>query len=141
MLCLSYYDRRNKLLYLTWFHVMRRSVTPDSLYLQHSAGGDSEQFSPTRTSTTRQSSGIKQVFSISYTPITWHPSSTRFLLLSCWDRCSNTLFGYRLWERLGFIKAGCIPRAGRLKRKDGNGEEYWDAWVFYKSFIDSTPAT
>ncbi|KAF9485998.1 hypothetical protein BDN70DRAFT_870489 [Pholiota conissans] len=43
----------------------------------------------------------------------------------------------RLWEKLGFTKAGRIPRAGRLRTKDGLGEEYVDAWVFYKSFIDS----
>ena len=42
----------------------------------------------------------------------------------------------RLWERLNFTKAGLIPRAGRLKRKDGQGEEYVDAFVFYKSFVD-----
>lgn len=42
----------------------------------------------------------------------------------------------RIWENLGFTKAGRIPRAGRLKRKDGQGEEYVDAWVFYKSFED-----
>jgi hypothetical protein len=49
----------------------------------------------------------------------------------------------RLWERLGFHKAGRIPRAGRLRRKDGQGEEYVDAWVFYKSFVDDndTPST
>jgi hypothetical protein len=41
-----------------------------------------------------------------------------------------------MWERLGFTKAGLIPRAGRLKRKDGQGEEYVDAWVFYKSFLE-----
>ena len=40
----------------------------------------------------------------------------------------------RLWESLGFIKAGLIPGAGRLK-KDGGGEEYVDALVFYKSFV------
>jgi hypothetical protein len=39
-----------------------------------------------------------------------------------------------LWERLNFEKIGRIPRAGRLRRKDGEGEEYVDAWVFYKSF-------
>lgn len=43
----------------------------------------------------------------------------------------------RLWEKLGFTKAGRIPRAGRLRTKDGLGEEYVDAWVFYKSFINS----
>ena len=46
----------------------------------------------------------------------------------------------RLWERLGFTKAGRIPRAGRLKRADNNGEEYVDAWVFYKSFIEDGSA-
>lgn len=40
----------------------------------------------------------------------------------------------RLWEGLNFVKAGRIPRAGRLRRKDGDGEEYVDAWVFYKDF-------
>lgn len=42
----------------------------------------------------------------------------------------------RIWENLRFTKAGRIPRAGRLKRKDGQGEEYVDALVFYKSFED-----
>lgn len=42
--------------------------------------------------------------------------------------------GFRLWESLNFTKAGRIPRAGRLKRADGQGEEFVDAWVFYKSF-------
>jgi GNAT superfamily N-acetyltransferase len=46
------------------------------------------------------------------------------------------LICHRLWERLGFSKAGRIPRAGRLRTKDGLGEEYVDAWVFYKSFQD-----
>ena len=40
----------------------------------------------------------------------------------------------RLWESLGFTKAGLIPDAGRLKN-DGGGEEYVDALVFYKSFV------
>ena len=40
----------------------------------------------------------------------------------------------RLWEGLGFTKAGRIPRAGRLRTADGTGEEYVDAWVFYKRF-------
>lgn len=40
----------------------------------------------------------------------------------------------RLWEALDFTKAGRIPRAGRLKKVDGSGEEYVDAWVFYKKF-------
>lgn len=29
-----------------------------------------------------------------------------------------------------------IPRAGRLRLLDGPGEEYVDAWVFYKRFDD-----
>ena len=41
----------------------------------------------------------------------------------------------RLWETLGFTKAGLIPNAGRLK-KEGGGEEYVDALVFYKSFME-----
>lgn len=44
----------------------------------------------------------------------------------------------RLWERLGFTKAGLIPRAGRLRRPDGNGEHYVDAHVFYKSFVEDS---
>jgi len=45
---------------------------------------------------------------------------------------------YRIWDRLGFTKVGRIPAAGRLKKReeDGGGEEYADAWVIYKSFID-----
>ncbi|TFK44892.1 hypothetical protein BDQ12DRAFT_730900 [Crucibulum laeve] len=49
----------------------------------------------------------------------------------------NNTASIKLWEKLDFIKAGKIPRAGRLRRKDGEGEEYVDAWVFYKSFIES----
>lgn len=40
----------------------------------------------------------------------------------------------RLWEGLNFEKAGRIPRAGRLRTADGQGEEYVDAWVFYRRF-------
>jgi len=41
----------------------------------------------------------------------------------------------RLWEALGFTRAGLIPNAGRL-RKEGGGEEFVDAIVFYKSFVE-----
>jgi len=44
----------------------------------------------------------------------------------------------KLWERLNFTKAGLIPRAGRLKRRNGQGEEFVDAFVFYKSFVEDT---
>ena len=45
----------------------------------------------------------------------------------------------RLWEGLDFTKAGRIPRAGRLRKADGSGEEFVDAWVFYKKF--DTPSS
>jgi len=48
----------------------------------------------------------------------------------------NNVASVRLWERLEFVKAGLIPKAGRLKRTDGSGEEYVDAWIIYKSFED-----
>ena len=35
---------------------------------------------------------------------------------------------------MDFTKAGRIPRAGRLNKADGSGEEYVDALVFYKKF-------
>lgn len=41
---------------------------------------------------------------------------------------------HRLWDALNFTRAGLIPRAGRLKKTDGSGEEYVDAIVFYKRF-------
>ncbi|KAJ7072650.1 hypothetical protein C8F01DRAFT_1104797 [Mycena amicta] len=49
---------------------------------------------------------------------------------------ANNTASVKLWERLNFTRAGLIPKAGRLRRKDGNGEEYVDAWVFYKSFVE-----
>uniref|UniRef100_A0A0W0F105 N-acetyltransferase domain-containing protein n=1 Tax=Moniliophthora roreri TaxID=221103 RepID=A0A0W0F105_MONRR len=48
----------------------------------------------------------------------------------------NNAASVKLWERLGFTKVGRIPHAGRLKTADGKGEEYMDAWVIYKSFVD-----
>ncbi|KIK67501.1 hypothetical protein GYMLUDRAFT_93300 [Collybiopsis luxurians FD-317 M1] len=53
---------------------------------------------------------------------------------------ANNEASIRLWERLGFTKAGRIPQAGRLRREDGKGEEYVDAWVIYKSFIEEPKA-
>lgn len=52
---------------------------------------------------------------------------------------SFTVTCYRLWEALDFTKAGRIPRAGRLRTEDGKGEEYVDAWVFYKQFDPVQP--
>nr|GAT57840.1 alternative cyclin Pcl12 [Mycena chlorophos] len=48
----------------------------------------------------------------------------------------NNVASVKLWERLNFTRAGLIPQAGRLRRKDGQGEEYVDAIVFYKSFVE-----
>jgi len=47
----------------------------------------------------------------------------------------NNAASVRLWEALGFTKAGLIPRAGRLKKVDGSeGEQFVDAYVFYRRF-------
>ncbi|KII93899.1 hypothetical protein PLICRDRAFT_88195 [Plicaturopsis crispa FD-325 SS-3] len=46
----------------------------------------------------------------------------------------NNIASVKIWESLGFTKAGLIPKAGRLRRQDGDGEEYVDAHIFYKSF-------
>lgn len=40
----------------------------------------------------------------------------------------------RLWDKLGFTRAGVIPNAGRLKTGPNGEEEYVDAVVVYKSF-------
>ena len=42
----------------------------------------------------------------------------------------------RIWDALGFTRAGLIPRAGRLRCADGKGEEWADAIVYYRSFVD-----
>lgn len=42
----------------------------------------------------------------------------------------------RIWDSLGFTRAGLIPRAGRLRRADGNGEEWVDSVIYYRSFVD-----
>lgn len=54
---------------------------------------------------------------------------------------NNNAASVKLWEALNFARAGLIPKAGRLKRKDGEGEEYVDAIVFYKSFEETGPDT
>ncbi|GAA5837472.1 hypothetical protein JCM5353_001732 [Sporobolomyces roseus] len=40
----------------------------------------------------------------------------------------------RIWDALGFKRAGLIPKAGRLMNKEGTGEEYVDAIVFHYDF-------
>lgn len=42
----------------------------------------------------------------------------------------------RIWDALGFQRAGLIPGAGRLKRKDGTGEDFVDAIVYHKDFVE-----
>lgn len=48
----------------------------------------------------------------------------------------NNTASVRIWEKLGFRRVGLIPKAGRLRMKDGEGEEYVDAGVWWKSFVD-----
>ncbi|KAF2708601.1 hypothetical protein K504DRAFT_455567 [Pleomassaria siparia CBS 279.74] len=48
---------------------------------------------------------------------------------------ANNDASLKLWQKLGFQNVGRIPEAGRLKKKDGGGEEeYVDAWVVYGDF-------
>jgi len=47
---------------------------------------------------------------------------------------TNNLASVKIWDSLGFTRAGLIPEAGLLKKADGSGEEYVDAIVFYKKF-------
>jgi len=42
----------------------------------------------------------------------------------------------RIWDSLGFTRVGLIPRAGRLRRADGSGDEWIDAVIYYRSFVD-----
>lgn len=45
---------------------------------------------------------------------------------------SNTA-SLRIWDSLGFERAGLIPNAGRLKSKEKGGQdEYTDAVVYFK---------
>jgi len=49
---------------------------------------------------------------------------------------ANNTGSLRIWDSLGFTRAGLIPRAGRLRRADGNGEEWVDSIIYYRSFVD-----
>jgi len=46
----------------------------------------------------------------------------------------NNEASVKLWEKLGFRNVGRIPEAGRLRRKDGEGDEYVDAWIVHGDF-------
>lgn len=41
----------------------------------------------------------------------------------------------RMWDKLGFTRAGVVPNAGRLKSGPNGEEEYVDAFMIYKSFV------
>ncbi|GAA6061933.1 hypothetical protein JCM10212_001501 [Sporobolomyces blumeae] len=52
----------------------------------------------------------------------------------------NNVASVRIWDALGFQRAGLIPNAGLLKKKDGDGEEYVDAIVFHYDFTKKDAA-
>ncbi|KAH8994472.1 hypothetical protein EDB92DRAFT_1815010 [Lactarius akahatsu] len=63
------------------------------------------------------------------------------IVLALWSlariQSKRVQFGsMRIWDSLGFVRAGLIPRAGRLRREDGSGEEWFDAVIYYRSFVD-----
>ncbi|SCZ90396.1 BZ3500_MvSof-1268-A1-R1_Chr1-3g01962 [Microbotryum saponariae] len=47
----------------------------------------------------------------------------------------NNIASVKIWDSLGFQRAGLIPNAGLLKKAEGEGEEYVDAIVFYYNFM------
>ncbi|KAJ4303110.1 hypothetical protein N0V90_002001 [Kalmusia sp. IMI 367209] len=47
---------------------------------------------------------------------------------------ANNEASIRLWTKLGFQNVGRIPEAGRLKKANGDGEEYVDALVVHGDF-------
>ncbi|KAN0125599.1 hypothetical protein V8E52_000806 [Russula decolorans] len=49
---------------------------------------------------------------------------------------ANNTGSLKIWDSLGFTRAGLIPRAGRLRRPDGNGEEWVDSIIYYRSFVE-----
>lgn len=44
----------------------------------------------------------------------------------------NNIASVKIWDSLGFQRAGLIPKVGRLKTADGQGEEYVDAYVYWR---------
>lgn len=48
---------------------------------------------------------------------------------------TSNIGSMKIWDSLGFTRAGLIPRAGRLRRVDGQGEEWVDAVVYYRSLV------
>ncbi|SCV68453.1 BQ2448_574 [Microbotryum intermedium] len=50
----------------------------------------------------------------------------------------NNIASVKIWDALGFQRAGLIPNAGLLKKAagEGEGEEYVDAIVFHYNFME-----
>ncbi|EJT98200.1 hypothetical protein DACRYDRAFT_24685 [Dacryopinax primogenitus] len=49
---------------------------------------------------------------------------------------SNNVASLKIWDKLGFTRAGLIPKAGRLRKNGDDGEEFVDAVVFWKSLVE-----
>lgn len=53
---------------------------------------------------------------------------------SLYSLTADNAASLRMWDKLGFTRAGLIPNAGRLKTGPNGEEEYVDAVVVYKCF-------
>jgi ribosomal protein S18 acetylase RimI-like enzyme len=49
----------------------------------------------------------------------------------------NNIASVQLWRKHGFKEIGRIPGAGRLKKRNDNGEEFIDAIMFYYDFAEN----
>jgi RimJ/RimL family protein N-acetyltransferase len=59
----------------------------------------------------------------------------------------NNIASVKIWDSLGFTRAGLVPKAGRLRKARGAGneqdlaeEEYVDAILFWRDFATPLPA-
>ena len=59
----------------------------------------------------------------------------------------NNIASVKIWDSLGFTRAGLVPKAGRLRKVPGAGpeqdseeEEYVDAILFWRDFATPVPA-
>ena len=59
----------------------------------------------------------------------------------------NNIASVKIWDSLGFTRAGLVPKAGRLRKALGAGheqdpeeEEYVDAILFWRDFATPVPA-
>jgi hypothetical protein len=44
-----------------------------------------------------------------------------------------------IWDSLGFIRSGLVPKAGRLKTGKNGDEEYVDAILYWRDFATPVP--